>query len=151
MYRRADLLHPQPRGRPRKGCQWDPHRGTWVAIDPTFFPAHRQDDAHERAAQRAREELEVQEKQRAAEEAARAEEVATREAAEREARAAKAAALAAAEERRRNAPKRYAQEIKSREGCPVYYLDSEGRTLEADEEPPAYARAQTPGVRRPSS
>ena len=59
MYRRTDLLHPQPRGRPRKGCQWDPHRGTWVAIDPTFFPAHRQEDARERALQREQDELEV--------------------------------------------------------------------------------------------
>lgn len=136
MYRRTDLLHPQPRGRPRKGCQWDPHRGTWVAIDPTFFPAHRQEDARERALQREQKELEVQEQQRAAEEAARAEEAAPRDAAERAARAAEAAA----EERRRNAPKRYAQEIKSRVSCPVYYLDLEGRTLEADEEPPAPKR-----------
>lgn len=140
MYRRTAPLHPQPRARPRKGCQWDPHHGRWVAIDPTFFPAYRQNDARERALQKERNDLEMQEQTRAAEEAARAEEAAAREAAEREVRAAEAAALAASEERRRNAPKRYAQEIKSRAGCPVYYLDSEGRTFEADEEPPAPKR-----------
>ena len=60
MYR-TDLLHPQPLGRPRKGCQWDPHHGRWVPIDPTFFPACRQDDARERALQRQRNEVEMQE------------------------------------------------------------------------------------------
>ena len=53
MHRRTDKLYPQPRGRPRKDCQWDRHNGRWIPIKPQLYTAHHQ-DAREQEPQRQR-------------------------------------------------------------------------------------------------
>lgn len=55
------------------------------------------------------------------------------------------------EELRRAALVRRAQHLKRRAGgCPVYYLDPEGRTLEADDAPPARPRKLLCATARPT-